>query len=215
MPTANKEKVAYQVGEEVVETLAEVAALLGVSKVTTKDISEGGKYADKVNTILASDEEDTEDIDPEDMEDEDEEDKGSSEGFYTALGDEEIQSTPEEIKESLPEFESLDELKKFIKDIDTPTLEYFAKGLNLEWAPTHNKAIHRMRIAQAFHRYFFPELFKPKEDKKKKGKFGDFSTERLYEMVEERKLNVKRSGNEPIDRMRAIHALKTVGALAE
>ena len=134
--------------------------------------------------------------------------------YYSALDpNEEITATPEQIKESMPDFENLDELKEFIKDIDTPTLEYLARGLRAEWTPTYNQAIHRMRVAQALHRYFFPELFKPKGDKKKKAKYGDLSTDRLFELVEEHNLRVNRSGNEPIDRMRAIMALKTVGVL--
>ena len=198
----------YQVGDQVVTNLTEVAGLLGVGKITSKDVAEGGKYADQVQLI------DLEEAGSDPGTSDNGGDTGTDE-YYSALGDEEIQATPQELEEALPDFETLDELKEFIKDIDTPTLEYFAKGLKLDWTPTHHAAIHRMRVAQSMHRHFFPEQFKPKGDKKKKGKFGDLSTDQLFDMVKENKLNVKKSGNEPIDRMRAIMALKTVGVLAE
>jgi hypothetical protein len=225
-------KQGYQIGESVATTLAEVATLLGVAKVTTKDVSEGGKYADQVQ-LIPLDEGGTGTGGGDGAEGDKDvngggDDKGAGGtdegagaanggkgGEYSALGEEEIKATPEELAEALPEFETLDELKEFIKDIDTPTLEYFAKGLKLEWTGTYHASIHRMRIAQSMHRHFFPDQFKPKGDSKKKGKFGDLTTDKLFEMITERKLNVKKSGNEPIDRMRAIMALKTVGALAD
>ncbi|MNH11750.1 hypothetical protein D3C73_1353410 [compost metagenome] len=112
----------------------------------------------------------------------------------------------------MPEFKKIEELKEFIRDIDTPTLEYMVRGLKLTWKPTNNISIHRMRVAMALQAFYFPELFKPK-DPKKKGKYGDLSTEELTTMAAEHKLEVPQSGNEPIDRMRLIMALKKVNAL--
>jgi hypothetical protein len=218
-----KQQYIYQVGEATADNLKDLAALLNVEKVTSKDVAEGGKFADQVMLLPVED-----DV-PSDTQ---QAGSGAQEGdgktgdenvdksaTYSALGDEEVTASADDIRASMPEFAEgkagLEELKEFIKDIDTPTLEYLAKGLGLEWLPTYHANIHRMRIAQAMHSHFFPELFKPKESSKKKGKFGDLTTERLYAMVDERKLNVKRSGHEPIDRMRAIQALKMVGALAE
>lgn len=209
---------AYQVGEEVVATLAEVATLLGVSKVSGKDVAEGGKFADQVQMVNVdgSDEDEQHEDDTNDGSGDQEAANNNSGESYSALPPgEKITATPEEIAAEMPTFKNLDELKEFIKDIDTPTLEYMARGLGMTWNGTDNPAIHRMRIAQAWHRHFFPDMFKPKEDKKKKAKFGDYTTEHLYGLVTEHKLNVKRSGNEPIDRMRAIQALKTVGVLTD
>lgn len=203
-------KTGYQVGNEVAANLEEVAALLNVSRVTKKDVAEGGKFADQVQMVQLEDEPKT---DTNEAEDADVQENEEEKPFYSALGDEEVKASAEQIKESMPDFETLDELKEFIKDLDTPTLEYMARGLGLDWTPTFNASIHRMRVAMEMHKFFFPEQFQPKEPKKKKGKYGDLSTEKLFEMVDERNLIVEKSGNEPIDRMRAIMALKTVGAL--
>ncbi|MMZ43641.1 hypothetical protein D1872_52060 [compost metagenome] len=204
-----KEQIAYQVGEDVLTSLTEVASKLGVSRVTSKDVAAGGKYADQVQLLdLAADDDLEEDGD----EGETGSDKaeGDAKEYYTALEDEEVKASKEELQAALPEFETVDELKEFIKDVDTATLEYFARGLELEWMKTTHPSIHRMRIAEALKRHFFPHLFKPKSDKKR-AKFGEYSTEQLFDLVKENKLKVERSGNEPIDRMRAIMALKTVG----
>lgn len=128
--------------------------------------------------------------------------------------DSEITMTPDEARQAFPEFQSLDELKEFIKDMDTPTLEYMAKSLGCEWNPTYHAAIHRMRVAQSLHHFYFPELFTPKEDKKKKkAKYGDYTTDQLFKMARENHVKVVKSNNEPIDRMRVIMALKEAGHL--
>lgn len=229
----------YVVNGETANTLAEVAALLGVSKVTQKDVAEGGRFADQVSLIElepatpkepVSDEEfengypqnnppvepsdDTQEGNPDDNpnpedvpEDEDQEDE--HEGDNPDV-------TPAEIMDAMGTFDTLDELKEFIKDVDTPTLEYMAKGLQLHWEPTSNQPIYRMRIAMALHRHFFPEQFKPSEGtKKKKAKYGDFSTKDLAKMARENKVQYKKTGNDAIDRMRLIMALKQSGHLPE
>jgi len=195
------QKMGYEVEGEVVTSLKDLAPLLGVSKVTSKDIAEGGQYSDIVSVI---------DLDAEITETEEEFDKDT---IYSTVSDDEVDLTPDEVLESMPEFENLDELKEFIKDLDTPTLEYLAKGLKLKWTPTYHGNIHRMRIAMAMHRYFFPDLFKPTDAKKKKAKYADYSTEDLEVMAKEAKVEYKESDNEAINRMRVIMALKESGQL--
>lgn len=211
-----QQKIGYEVDGQVVTTLKEVAEVLGVDRVTSKDVQEGGKYADLVSLVDLADEEEDEVVEAvaKDYEEEDEDTLDMDE-IYSTVDDEDIDLTPEEVRASMPDFETLDELKEFIKDLDTPTLEYLAKGLGLEWTPTYHPNIHRMRIAMAMHRYFFPELFKPKETKKKKAKYGDYSTEQLFKMAKEHGITVKKSGSEPIDRMRVIMELKKAGHLPE
>lgn len=221
------QKTGYEVEGNVVTTLKEVSELLG-EKVTKADLQEGGKFADQVGIVDLSDADTTEDEnwDNEPMRTEPEQEKHPMEQpnvnpdeVYTALTAEDMKNLesvdPDEIKSAFPEFEDIDELKEFIKDIDTPTLEYLATGLGLEWNPTYHKNIHRMRIAMEIQKHFFPELFKPKDKKGKKAKYGDYDTDTLFKMAEDGKVEVKRSGNDPIDRMRVIMKLKDAGILAE
>lgn len=215
---ANTQKVGYEVDGNVVPNLKELADLLGVEKVTQKDIKEGGQYADLVGIVDLSSE-DTEGTDTDKPEKKAKAEVNTDE-IYTALTEADMKSlesvTAEEIRSAFPEeFESNDELKEFIKDIDTPTLEYLATGLGLEWNPTYHANIHRMRIAMTIQKYFFPELFVPKEAKKKKAKYGDHDTDELFSIAKEANLEVKRSGNDPIDRMRVIMKLKEEGILVD
>jgi hypothetical protein len=211
-------KVGYEVEGNVVANLKELADLLGVEKVNKKDIEDGGQYHDIVGIVDLSSA-DSEEADTPKKPQKVKEDVNKDE-VYTALSEEDMKnledpSVAEEIKSEFPEFENIDELKEFIKDIDTPTLEYMATGMGLEWNPTYHANIHRMRIAMAIQKHFFPELFQPKESKKKKAKYGDYSTDDLFSIAEEGKIEVKRSGNDPIDRMRVIMKLKEQGILVD
>lgn len=215
------EKVAYEVGGNTVGTLKELASLLGVGKVTAKEL-EQGKYSDSVSIIDLEDENAKSDEEwegeklkvykkPEKhpMESDLDPDK-----VYTALTGDEPEITKKEVLDSFPKFEDLEELKEFIKEMDTPTLEYLARGMELDWLPTYHANIHRMRIAMAMHRYFFPELFEPKESKKKT-KYADMTTEHLMEVLEEHGLNLEKTDNEAINRMKAIMLLKKEGHIEE
>lgn len=126
--------------------------------------------------------------------------------IYSTVDDDEVDISKDEILETLPKFKDLEELKEFIKDLDTPTLEYFAKGLELTWTPTYHANIHRMRIAMAMHRYFFPEMFQPKEPKKK-ARFSDMSTDELVKQAKEVDKNLEVTKNDRINRMKAIMVL--------
>ncbi len=250
------QKIGYEVDGTVVETLKELAPLLGRDTVTKKQVAE--EYQDIVSIVDLAEEEPTDDtentgndIEPVDsstgdMERMDADSESDDDGWddksvntkeeddkhpmerkddvnkdeiFTEL-DEEARATlkditPEEIKATLPEFKEEDELKEFIKDMDTATLEYLAVGMGLEWKPTYHANIHRMRIAMEFKKHFFPEKYQPKEPKAKKAKYGDHDTETLFKMASEAGIEVKKSGNEPIDRMRVIMSLKKEGVLSE
>lgn len=211
------EKIGYEVEGTVVETLKEVASMLGVSKVTTKDL-EDGKYADSVSVVDLEEEARKADENwenearrnkPKHEKHPMESDIDPSVDFTTLTGDE-PEISKEEVLESFPKFDNLEELKEIIRELDTHTLEYLAKGLELNWTPTYHVNIHRMRIAMSMHKHFFPELFEPKESKKK-AKYSDMSTKELMKLLEDNKLEFKASGNEAIDRMKAIMLLKSEG----
>jgi hypothetical protein len=210
-----QQKIGYKVEEHIVGSLPELADLLGIEKISKKDITGNGDYADVVAIVNLSDGETEEGTKPAKKKPK----EFTEDEIYTALSPEDMKNLEsvdvEEIKSAFPEFEDNEELKEFIKDIDTPTLEYLATGLGLEWNPTYHANIHRMRIAMAIQKHFFPELFQPKDSKKKKAKYGDYDTDTLYQMVTESELEVKRTGNDPIDRMKAINALKKAGIFVE
>ncbi|WCS68542.1 hypothetical protein Goe16_01280 [Bacillus phage vB_BsuM-Goe16] len=204
--------IAYEVEGKVVSTLKELSEILG-EKVTKKDLNEGGKFSDVVSLVDTEDEvEDT----PQETETSNEETDNEDREIYTALTEEDFANleevTEEEIKEGLPEFKDIDELKDFIKDLDTNTLEFMATGLGLIWNPTYHKNIHRMRVAMSLQKHFFPEKFK-KTPKEPKAKYGDYSTDELFKMAEEHGIEIKRKGNEKIDRLQVINKLKKEGQL--
>ncbi|QPX71686.1 capsid and scaffold protein [Bacillus phage SP8] len=202
--------MAYEVEGKVVSTLKELSEVLG-EKVTKKDLSEGGKFHDVVSLVDADDAAETQVEDSTVKEDNEEKQE-----IYTALTEEDIANledvTEEDIKDTIPEFDTLEELKDFIKDLDTTTLEFVATALGLTWNPTYHKNIHRMRVAMALQKHFFPEKFK-KTPKEPKAKYGDYSTDELFKMAEESGIEVKRKGNEKIDRLQVINKLKKAGHL--
>lgn len=144
-----------------------------------------------------------------------------AEGEQEAVDNQEAELSPEEVTKqevlaSLPAFQDLEELKEFIKDIDTPTLEFIATTLGCEWKKDDNKPIERMRMAMSLHRYFFPELFKANEEgKKKKAKYADMSTDDLFGIAADNNIDVQVSDHEAINRMRVIMALKGAGLLPQ
>lgn len=244
-------KQVYEVNGMEVNSLKEVASILGVAKVSQKDLLEGGAYAGQVNLKDLSEgvavdletKEETEcsaegiTVDTAAAKSSTEEECGAPPAIEACgpsdvptVGDspleiptvgEEAKSvnteeslTLEEAKESFPKFDALEDLKAFIKDIDTPTLEFMATSLGCTWDHTNHPSIERMRIAQALHRAYFPDLFKKSDKKKsKKAKYGDYSTKQLFSMALEHGMKIPKSGHEPIDRMRAIMALKDKGYL--
>ena len=188
-------KQVYEVKGEVVSNLKEVAAILGVERVSRKDVLEGGAYADQVNMrdlVESAEASSTEDTEPMALEagpldiptvgdspldiptvgDEDSKDSAAEatemEGpteveETTEVPVEEATSsgtslTPEDARKAFPDFGTLEDLKSFIKDIDTPTLEYMASSLGCTWDHSYHPSIERMRIAQALHRSYFPGL---------------------------------------------------------
>jgi len=233
----------YEVNGQIHTQLSEVATALGVAKVREKDLLEGGKFADQVSivdltddTVEASGAESSEEgtaveaateaaesgveVSAEDAAADTDEQWES--GNRLPVEDEDAglnvsgDVDPEAVKAAMPEFESLDEFKEFFKDIDTPTAEYLARGLGATWNESPHAQINRMRVSMAMQRVLFPDQFQPKEtEKKRKAKYGDHGTEELFELAKKHKVKFDKSGNEPIDRMRVIMALKKAGHLPE
>jgi hypothetical protein len=129
---------------------------------------------------------------------------------YTALKDETIKVTVDEMRNALPKFGSLDELKEFISELDTATLEYMVRGLGLTWNPTYHEGIHRMRLALALQKFVFPGEFRS-EDKKKKSRYGNLPTEELFNLANRSGIEWMKTDNEVINRVRIITALKNSG----
>jgi hypothetical protein len=207
-----------------------LAEKLGIPKITKKDITGDGEFADLVSIVdvdetgagihmEAEDDATEEHIDEDAAEDTNEDDweEGYPQGSNTVDPDS-VDVTPEEVMEAMPDFEDskegLEEFKEFFKDLDTPTAEYIARALGLDWKPTNHENIHRMRVSMALQHHLFPSQFAPKE-KKKKAKYGDLTTKQLFSLLSEHKVSIKKTGNEPIDRMRAIMELKKAGVLTE
>lgn len=187
-------------GEMTAVSLAEVATLLGVEAVTAEDISEGGKYADLVEVVDAVAEESDEEFE-------------DTAKLRTTPADDEVPSA-EAVLDSLPEFADHEEVKEFVKDLDTNTLEHITKALGAEWEPCPaNASIERMRIAMAFKGHFFPETLPTKKagGKKKPAKYGDFSTESLAKLAKDNGVKHRVTGQDAIDRMNLIQALKSAG----
>lgn len=223
------QKVGYLLNEteEVALTLQELAEKLGIPKVTKKDITGDGEFADLVS-IVDVDETGAgihvEGMDERDGEDDTDEEEGEEweegypQGNANTVDPDAVDTTPEEMMELMPDYpdnkEGLEDFKDFFKDLDTPTAEYIARALGLDWKPTDHENIHRMRVSMALQHHLFPSLFTPKE-KKKKAKYGDLSTKQLFNLSSEHKLSIKKTGNDPIDRMRVIMELKRAGVLTE
>ena len=208
------QKQGYEVDGEIAVTLTQLADIMGVEKITKKDITGKGQFADVVNMVDLSDEQWENSIVKTDSEESSSSTEVEDKEVYTTLTGE-VTVTPEEVKASMPDFQDVEEVKEFIKDLDTQTLEYLARGLQLDWKPTDHANIHRMRIAVEMKKYIFPELFQPKNSKKKKTKYGDLTTEQLFDKAKEHGVPYKKYNNDAIDRMRVIMALKEAGHLAE
>lgn len=246
-------KPIYVYEKQQARSLKELAEVMEVSRVLSKDLEEGGKYADVVTIIDPSDleepsneveesteepeaevatEEPTDETSEDEVSDEEWEDKNpvrlpkeeeeeeahpmereSSGEDYSAL-EEGVEVNSDEVQDSLPEFESLEELKEFIKDFDTPTLEYMAKGLGLTWKPTDHKNIHRMRIAMAMHEHYFPKKDNPKSSSKG-GKYKDYTTEDLEKLLDDNGVEYKTFEDANIHRMRLVMTAKKHSLLPE
>lgn len=96
-------------------------------------------------------------------------------------------------------------LQKFYKQLDTPTLEDWAKLEGLEYkACPDSEAIHRMRVCMAILYHNFPKQSAPK----KESKYASYSLESLVNLAAENDVAVEMCDDERILRMRLIMGLR-------
>lgn len=224
-------------GEEKVSTLAEVAKVLGVSRVSKKDVEEG-KYdvvVEEAVVELADAEEVVEEIVAEEedilegvevVEDEEEEEAAEDVEEPTAEEDSEEDweegypvDTAEEEEDGeieypeVGDFEDEKAIKKYIKGLTDEQLQAWCELEGAEWVENEHRNINRMRMAMAIKAVHFPELAK-KPSSKKKSKYAEYTTEELVEMAIDNNVEVRDDkGNERILRMYTIMALREAGLL--
>lgn len=226
-------------GEEKVSTLAEVAKILGVSRVSKKDVEEG-KYdvvIEEAAVSLADAEEVVEEVVAEEedilegvevVEDEEEEEAAEEveeptseevedadeweEGYPVDTAEEEDEEEEIEYPE-VGDFEDEKAIKKYIKGLTDEQLQAWCELEGAEWVENEHRNINRMRMAMAIKAVHFPELAK-KPSSKKKSKYAEYTTEELVEMAIDNNVEVRDDkGNERILRMYTIMALREAGLL--
>lgn len=226
---------------EQVETLKEVAAILGVTRVAGKDI-EAGKYPEVsivedntdiedaqdakefleehieiVHVTDAPTPEPTEDT-VEDMDAEVEQATKETEEAGVSYEDE-VDDEVEEVEDSIEypevgEFKDEKAIKKYIKKLSDEELQEWCELEGATWKPNDHASINRMRMAMAIKAVHFPELAKPKKTKKK-SKYADYSTEDLVQMALDNDVVVPDAkGDERIERMYTIMALRKAGLIS-
>ncbi|ACI90917.1 gp44 [Bacillus phage SPO1] len=226
-------------GEEKVSTLAEVAKVLGVSRVSKKDVEEG-KYdvvVEEAAVSLADTEEVVEEVVTEEedilegvevVEDEEEEEAAEDveeptseedsedeweEGYPVATEVEEDEDEEIEYPE-VGDFEDEKAIKKYIKGLTDEQLQAWCELEGAEWVENEHRNINRMRMAMAIKAVHFPELAK-KPSSKKKSKYAEYTTEELVEMAIDNNVEVRDDkGNERILRMYTIIALREAGLIS-
>uniref|UniRef100_A0AAU8BD63 Uncharacterized protein n=1 Tax=Bacillus phage Adastra TaxID=3143958 RepID=A0AAU8BD63_9CAUD len=230
-------------GEEKVSTLAEVAKILGVSRVSKKDVEEG-KYdvvIEEAAVSLADAEEVVEEVVAEEedilegvevVEDEEEEEAAEEVEEPTSEEEPEEVEDADEWEEGYPvdtaeeedeeeeieypevgDFEDEKAIKKYIKGLTDEQLQAWCELEGAEWVENEHRNINRMRMAMAIKAVHFPELAK-KPSSKKKSKYAEYTTEELVEMAIDNNVEVRDDkGNERILRMYTIMALREAGLL--
>ncbi|QPX71572.1 hypothetical protein [Bacillus phage SP8] len=230
-------------GEEKVSTLAEVAKILGVSRVSKKDVEEG-KYdvvIEEAAVSLADAEEVVEEVVAEEedilegvevVEEEEEEEAAEEVEEPTSEEEPEEEEDTDEWEEGYPvateveedegeeieypevgDFEDEKAIKKYIKGLTDEQLQAWCELEGAEWVENEHRNINRMRMAMAIKAVHFPELAK-KPSSKKKSKYAEYTTEELVEMALENNVEVRDDkGNERILRMYTIIALREAGLL--
>ena len=227
-------EVAVEQGIEVVGTMKEVKDLLGVSRLTKKEVEQG--LVDGVALIDVVEEEDTvltntqeadnELTNTQEDTNEQHEDTEDSTTDTEPVGTEAVQDTEEPtapVQEAsdtsdeegveYPEVGSYDDpkqLKKFYKGLSVEQLEEWVALEGLETKPTDSAPIYRMRLCMAVLNHHFPKT--PSKPKSKR-KYPQ-STEELVEMAMNNDVEVQDDkGDERILRMYTIMALKKAGIL--
>jgi len=238
-------KTIYVIGgTEEVATLKEVAAVLGVSRVTAKDI-EAGKYPE-VEVRVVDDEpalfedvaeevpteeptEDTVDTAEDTAEDTandqvltdtHEDDTQASTDTHEDIAEDTDSDTQEDDVDNAieyperGEFKDVKAMKRYIKKLTDEQLFEWCELEGVTWKHCDHPAINRMRAAMAIKSLHFPETA-PKKSSKKKSKYADYTTEQLVQMALENDVAVRDAKGDPrIERMYVIVALREAGILA-
>jgi len=108
-------------------------------------------------------------------------------------------------------FETEDGLKEFYQKLSDAQLAEWMQLEGIEYKHSDNVGINRMRMAMALTNYHFPKVSMAK---KKKSKYGDYTTEDLVAMAIENNIAIKDDrGDMRILRMYTIMGLKEAGIL--
>lgn len=206
----------YSVNGTEVNTLKEVAKLLGVSKkeVTVDAILEG-KFPEV--TLVADTEATADDVieDAINLEEEINREDGTGNGDEDANEDSNTTAGDLAPEGGYPEtgsFKTKKELQKYIKkNLSNEQLEDWCQleGVIDTVKPCDHEGIWRMRLAMAICELHYPT---EKKGTSSKSKYADLTTEQLVEMAREAGVTVKDSkGNDRIQRMYTIMALREEG----
>jgi hypothetical protein len=226
-------KTIYVIGgTEEVATLKEVAAVLGVSRVTAKDI-EAGKYPEVEVRVVDEEpslfedvaeevpmEEPTADaVDTAEDTDDDQVLTDTHEDDTQASTDTHEDTQEDNVDDAIEypergEFKDVKAMKRYIKKLTDEQLKEWCELEGVIWKPCEHPAINRMRMAMAIKALHFPETA-PKKSSKKKSKYADYTTEQLVQMALENDIVVRDAKGDPrIERMYVIMALREAGLLA-
>lgn len=130
------------------------------------------------------------------------------------LGSIEVSDVEEVEYPEVGDFTEVKALKKYIKALSNEHLTEWVELEGVEYKPNNHESINRMRQAMAINALHFPELVKqPKA--KKKSKYSDYTMEDLVQMALDNDVEVRDAkGDDRIERMYTIMALKEAGLLA-
>lgn len=101
-------------------------------------------------------------------------------------------------------------LQKFYKQLPTEVVEDWADLESLDYKPSDDPQIHRMRVCMAILYLHFP---KAPSKSKPKSKYSEYTTEQLVQMAIDNEVAFEVCDSQPILRMRAIMALRASGHL--
>lgn len=182
------------------------------------DLQEVADATDNVEIVMVGDapkapvvEPDTEELTNEDTDTTEEVD---TEELTNEEDTEEVDEPTEDVEADYPEvgeFEDDKEISAYIKELSNEQLEDWANIEGVEFKKYDNPPIHRMRLAMAIKQLHFPKAVSTPA-KKKKSKYGDYSTGDLAAMAIEHDVEVKDAKGDPrIERMYLIVALRNAG----
>lgn len=104
-------------------------------------------------------------------------------------------------------FASLEDFKSMFTEVDNETAYAWAEDLGVEWVHNYNEGINRMRVSMALQRHYFPDLFKPKEPKKKM-RYGDLTTKELEKLAKDNGIRIPKHQDGAAYRLVLVSELK-------